>query len=266
MTNRRTFLKSVPAFAAVLGLHANGRLAAQKPSEDVKKAEITNRFRFLRLQTSQLEEMRQFYVKTLGVTQHAKSERSFTATFGATRIEFQKAERGSQPFYHFAFNVPENKFAKAKSWLAERCPLLKDSRTGQDELFFDAWNAHAVYFRDPGGNIGELIARHTLANARDGEFGVDDLLCASEIGLVSDEPAQLVTGIGEAFGLKPYLGNSMFVGDEHGLFVLPPVGRPWIPDRQQNAAVFPVEMTIDGHDQKELRVPNLPYVVRGQPA
>jgi hypothetical protein len=56
---------------------------------------------------------------------------------------------------------------------------------------------------------------------------------AHRIGLVSAEPARLVTGIGDTFGLKPYLGNSLFVGDEYGLFVLPLEGRLWIPESRR---------------------------------
>lgn len=265
VTDRRDFLRSISAFAAVLSWHPGGHLSAQeRTAPPKKKAAGKGRFSLLRLQATHLAEMQRFYAKTLGVPVHAKAEQSFTAAFGETMIEFQQVAGKQEPCYHFAFNVPENKFKQAKGWLADRCPLLKDSRTGADELFFEEWNAHAVYFRDPSGNIGELIARHTLANARDGAFKVQDLLYASEIGLVSPEPARLVAGIGDAFGLKPFLGNSFFIGDEYGLFVLPPEGRPWIPERRQKAAVFAAEVTVTGCGAKAFCAPKLPYRIRGE--
>jgi hypothetical protein len=184
-----------------------------------------------------------------------------TIRFGSTLIEFVEVPETLEPFYHFAFNIPENKFTSAKQWLGRRCPLLRDSETGADELFFKKWNAHAVYFQDPSGNIGELIARHTLPSRTKGGFGAEDILYASEIGLVSPNPDRLVEAIAREFGLKPY-PSTFFMGDERGMFVLPSVDRPWIPERRQKAAVFPVEVELAGRSGKEFRPSELPYVIR----
>jgi hypothetical protein len=264
LSSRRDFLQATSAFAALLSWHPPSYPEAQdKLPPSKEKASGKGRFTSLRLQATRLDELLKFYTNTLGLTLHAQARQSFTILCGETLIEFQQAEK-QEPFYHFAFNIPENKFKLAKNWLEKRCPLLKDSHTSADELFFKQWNAHAVYFQDPSGNIGELIARHTLANAREGGFDVPDILYVSEIGLVSAEPARFVGGLRDVFGLKPYLGNEFFVGDEYGLFVLPPVGRPWIPERRQKAAIFVTDVTITGHGKKELRVPNCPYLIRGE--
>ncbi len=108
----------------------------------------------------------------------------------------------------------------------------------------------------------EFIARHTLPNARSGSFGVEDILYASEIGLVGDQK-RLGQQIMGALGLRRYLGSSMFVGDEHGLFVLAPVGRPWIPERVKAAVVFPAEVTVVGHGRQILDCAGHPYRIRG---
>jgi hypothetical protein len=260
---RREFLRTASAFAALLSYHpAIDVLAQERPAIAIKNAICGPRFRSLKLQANNLDELRSFYTKTLQIPLRAQADQSMTLAFGQTLIEFQRPTGAEAPFYHFAFNIPENKFRAAKEWLQDRCPLLKDNYNGADELFFRNWNAHAVYFSDPSGNVVELIARHTLPNASEGAFSAQDILYASEIGLVAADPDQLVTLIDEAFGLKPYLGDKFFVGDEYGLFVLPRVGRPWIPERRQKAAIFPALVTMAGQGAKVFQVPGLPYLIR----
>ena len=227
------------------------------------KAEQPGRFTFIRLKATRLEEMHRFYGTILGLPLNGETKDSLTVRFGSTLIEFAQGPENDEPFYHFAFNISENKFATAKQWLGQRCPLLRDSEDNADEQFFDIWNAHAVYFQDPSGNIGELIARHTLPSTKEGDFDVEDILYASEIGMVSGDPSELVEAIAREFGLKPY-PSPFFMGDERGMFVLPSVGRPWIPQRRQKAAVFPAEVELTGHGDKELRLSELPYLIRGK--
>lgn len=264
-STRRDFLKQA-GFSAVLAWHLPMLTCADEPVAKTVAPQAA-RFRSVQLRTAQLDEMRQFYTQTLGLPleplKNDREESAFAVRVGESILKFVAAEKGSEPFYHFAFNIPENQFAACKQWLSKRCPLLKENGNGADEIFFAKWNAHAVYFADPSGNIGELIARHTLKNPREGEFTVQSLLCVSEIGLVSAEPAKLERGLAESFGLKPYQGSSMFVGDEHGLFVLPPTGRPWIPERRQKATAFLVEVTLSETGEKTLRVPDMPYWIQG---
>lgn len=203
-STRRRFLQTAAAFATVLSWQPRADSFGQSsPAAARKKPRQAPRFHSIRLQSARLDELRRFYTKTLGIPLLGEDERRISLAFGKTTIHFDEAAQGDDPFYHFAFNIPENKFAEAKAWLRDRCPLLKDNRSGADELYFRDWDAHAVYFEDPGGNIAELIARHTLPNASEGAFTPSDLLYVSEIGLVSPEPNQLVAGLGEAFGLKP---------------------------------------------------------------
>ncbi|MCZ6574658.1 MAG: hypothetical protein O7C98_16010 [Planctomycetota bacterium] len=261
---RRYFLRRSAALFALMHLPGLGCGKTQPTTSRDRPPEAASRGRFahLKLHTHRLDEQRAFYSKTLGLPVVAESKQSFTIEAGGTTLEFEQASDQAAPFYHFAFNIPENKLAKAKQWLIPRCPLLRDSWTGADELFFEAWNAHATYFHDPAGNIVEFIARHTLQNARGGAFGVEDILYASEIGLVGDQE-QLGEQIMGALGVRRYHHSPMFVGDEHGLFVLAPVGRPWIPERVKAAAVFPAEVTVAGHGRQSLECDGHPYRIRG---
>jgi catechol-2,3-dioxygenase len=149
--------------------------------------------------------------------------------------------------YHFAFNIPPQQFAEAKAWIAQRVPPLTD-HTGADEFYFEAWNAHALYFSDPAGNIVELIARHTLASQSHQPFTEQSLLSVSEIGLVTDNVRDTVHLLRTRLGISSYqgTGNDEFtaVGDEAGLFIVVKRGRIWFPDTNKPAAVAPVSVTV----------------------
>src|SRR5205085_3027098 len=134
----------------------------------------------LRLMTDCLAEQRNFYTRTLGLSLLNETEASVTVRAGATRLVFLKTEPGTRPFYHFAFNIPGNKFALAKAWLALRCPLLEVN--GVDQVTHQAWNAQSFYFYDPAGNVVEFIARYNLSKNVSGVFNSHDLLNVSEIG------------------------------------------------------------------------------------
>lgn len=100
----------------------------------------------------------------------------------------QRKTRGSTDCRNgcfYALGVPGHRFAEAAHWLENRVPLLAD-QNGRVEFFFEQWNAHAIYFRDADGNIGELIARHNLETNSEEPFGARSLLGVSEIGWVFD--------------------------------------------------------------------------------
>ena len=39
-----------------------------------------------------------------------------------------------------------------------------------DIVDYSHWNAHSIFFLDPGGNVVEYIARHDLKNGAPGAF------------------------------------------------------------------------------------------------
>jgi catechol 2,3-dioxygenase-like lactoylglutathione lyase family enzyme len=136
-----------------------------------------------RLTTRRLEEQKAFYGRILSLPLVEDDGRVVAFGVGTSRLVFVRAESGGEPLYHFAFDVPRNKFVEAKAWLAGRVDLL--DRDGRDEFEFSSWNATAVYFRDPAGNVVELIARRNLPNDSGRPFGSDGLLRVSEVGVVS---------------------------------------------------------------------------------
>jgi hypothetical protein len=177
----------------------------------------------------------------------------FYAGFGGTGLEFVEGE--GEPFYHFAFLVPGDRFDAAFRWIQGRYELLP--RPGSGELVFDFsfWDALACYFRDPAGSIVELIAHRGVGESgASGPFGGEELLGLSEVGLVGDLQAMALDL--EPLDLRVWSGSVdeglAFVGERARTLILCPVGRGWLPiDRQ--AEPHPVYALMSGSVEGEVR-------------
>lgn len=203
--------------------------------------------RELRLRTGDPYRLGAFYGGLLGLPSFSEAadgqEISFRA--GLTKLTFQQAEPGQQPVYHFAVNIPENKFGEAKKWISSKTALNR--LEGKNETFFDSWNAHALYFEDPAGNIVEFIARHNLANGSAHPFTSEDWLEISEIGIAAANPLALVERLNR-LGLPCLREKSetfMPVGDERGMVIVVSEGRRWFFSRR-DAEFQPFEADIAG--------------------
>lgn len=216
----------------------------------------------VRLFTAKIDELQRFYGQDLGLTVDRVGD-ELTIEAGATRIVFEAVtESDDEPFYHFAFNIPENKLQSARDWQKERSQLIQ--RAGRDVIHFKHWNAHSVFFNDPAGNIVEYIARHDLKNAAEGDFTQSDILYASKIGLVVDDAAATVATVRAMLGMGIYRDNSDFfasLGNEHALLILVKRNRLWTPDKKRAAVVHPLNAAIRGLKVGTLQLPDLGYEV-----
>jgi catechol-2,3-dioxygenase len=219
------------------------------------------RIRELRLLTSRLAEQKEFYTRTLGLPLAHERDGLVAIQAGETRLVFTQAEEGSEPYYHFAFNITENKLAQAKAWIATRhIDLSKDDA---NNWYSKSWNSHAIYFYDPAGNIVEFIARHGLATGQEGPFTGHDILYASEIGLVTDDVVATAERLQEKVGVAIYKGGISqefaALGDEYGLFILSKRGRIWLAS-DKSSQVYPVEVSIQDGNGYEFA--DLPYHIQ----
>jgi catechol-2,3-dioxygenase len=167
--------------------------------------------------------------------------------YGSSRIRFQ---RGPAVCSHFAVNVPPQRFEEAVAQARERVELE------EADVPFPAWRARSAYFFDPGGNIVELIARERAP-------GEDLFLEISEVGLPVADVGAAVEWLESELGLPHFSGdrrNFSAVGDDRGLFIVVPVGRPWL-FTEEPAPDVPVEVTIEGERGGELVVPGSGHVV-----
>lgn len=234
-----------------------GHFALPAFAQDQKPVE----FRRIRLRTSKLSEMRDYYSTTLGLPTTLAGG-ALTVTAGRSVLEFTAAGAGTNPYYHFAFNIPENKLAASMEWLRPRCPIFK-SADGREVYNFANWNAHSCYFHDPAGNILEFIARHTLANSASGGFAVRDILNVSEIALVAQELPAIAEKLKSDLGVRDYPGTSsgfMPIGNEHGLFILMTTGRAMLGGTAL-AEQHPVEVVMRDDRRRRLSWEGLPFLV-----
>jgi len=270
--DRRRFLGwTAAAFFAAHGCNATEE--GKPPSQSGKGEKGEPRIRSLELlSAAPLAAMKDFYHQSLGLRVEEKSER-LTVHAGKTRLMFRKAPADAgKPFYHFAFNIPENKIVAAHRWQKERTPLLPIPKRLQDSKFPDEvvdyshWNAHSIFFFDPAGNVVEYIARHDLGNAAPGEFRSEDILYASEIAFVVDDVAATATKLRQFAGVDQYRGASdqfAAIGDEQGLLLVMKRGRVISFDAPEKKAVsiFRTTAVVRGDRPTRYLVPDFPYEI-----
>jgi catechol-2,3-dioxygenase len=203
----------------------------------------------LQLQTADLDRQRDFYTSVFGLVPLPGPAGELGFQIGWSRLVFRQAPAGQSGVYHFAFNIPANQFAAAESWARRQLSLIGDA-AGADTFHFASWDAHALYFADPAGNIVELIARHGLDNASDAPFGGASLLCVSEIGIAAADVLALAGRLQALTGAPVYRGqpDATFtpLGDEHGLLILVPQGRVWYPNTGRPARPLPLTAQVEG--------------------
>lgn len=205
--------------------------------------------RLLILETTRLEELKDFYTRVLDWPPADESEGSFTLELQDTEIEFRRHMGELQPFYHFAINIPANKIEEAREWLKQRVQLLWLDDYNSDIAEFTNWNARSVYFLDPAGNIVELIARFDLNNERTEAFSPRQFISVSEIGLVVPA-AEMQTKAEEVlddfrlsmYSKQPPQENFKAIGNDEGLFIVVPEQRNWYPLHDRPAIMAPLKI------------------------
>jgi catechol 2,3-dioxygenase-like lactoylglutathione lyase family enzyme len=170
-----------------------------------------------------LEKLAAFYGGTLGLPVEGGA-----IAVGETTLRFEPGD--GEPFYHFALLVPGDRFDAAHAWAGEGVELLGGV------FDFENWEARAVYFEDPAGNIVELIGHRGLEeNGRSGAFSAGELVGFSELGLVGDKRRLFTSAVPTELGLELWSGSLdepdalAFVGEKGRTLILAPTGRGWLP-------------------------------------
>lgn len=261
MPSRRDFL--IQSSAAVVASSAMAQ-PEQRQDTNPKPRGILR----LNLRTSKLSELRTFYRDTLKLPLTTDKSEQLTIQAGSTELTFTPAD--GDPFYHFAFNIPENQLAASKRWLISRgIEVLRKPGSSHsqspDEYHFESWNAHAIYFLDPAGNILEFIARHNLKNASDGDFTESNILYASEIGIVVDDVRTAAERAASELELNHFVNppSDKFaaIGDDHRLLIIVKKGRPWNIAGNRTAAIFPTQAVLAGREERTLSLPEALYTI-----
>ena len=164
-------------------------------------------------------------------------ERFYAGMTGETTLRFRAA--AGDPFYHFALLVPGDRFDAANAWADERFELLGDV------FDFENWDARAVYFLDPAGNVVELIAHRGLEeNGREGAFDAAEIVGFSELGLVGNRAENLrMSRLPLWSGTIDDPESLAFVGEKGCTLILAEEGRGWLPTGRP-AEMHPVEFEL----------------------
>src|SRR5690349_14393235 len=101
--------------------------------------------RQLILDTSELDTLREFYGKILGLPVTVLTNERIKIGIGMTELHFQQSSAGD-PFYHVAINIPSNKIEEARQWLQQRVHLMRIEQYNGEVADFVSWHARSIYF------------------------------------------------------------------------------------------------------------------------
>lgn len=203
----------------------------------------------LHLLSDNIIETELFYNNVLNVKTEDKNLNTVSFNVGSTKIIFIQTKTNIKPVYHFAFDIPNNKFEEAFEWMKARTQLIPVIDENNFVSKFDLWNAKSFYFYDNNLNLLELICRFDVNNETKKPFDSSSILYASEIGIVSESASQTADFLTNKYGIKKFTkqaGTDSFtaLGDDYGLLVLVNNQRNWFPTNDL-AKSFPTKIVFD---------------------
>lgn len=190
----------------------------------------------LHLLAENLEEAAAFYQGLIEFEILHQDKQLLTLATGDTQLHFRPAN-GAPALYHFAFEVPNNKFEDAYQWFSERVelmPITPDSFIAD----FVNWKAKSFYFRDNQGNILECIARFHSNTHSTQKFNSRSINYISEIGIVTDDITHTIHQVKQDFDVPVFSRQSVLpefaaLGNDEGLFIVSAPRRPWYPTKTE---------------------------------
>jgi catechol-2,3-dioxygenase len=202
------------------------------------------------LDTADPAAMQAFYARVLQLSPELDAEQA-SLRAGRTRLTFRAAPLDEHLRYHIAFRVPLARFDAARQWVAAHIPLI--TADGSEIIVHRDWDAVALYFRDPAGNILECIARRS--EQTDSAEAVNTpvfIQSVCEVGLVVDDVHATTQLLRDRLGIAPFHGSeSEFftaLGTETGLLIVVRQGREWYPSTGVAAEPAPLQLTLTGND------------------
>jgi catechol-2,3-dioxygenase len=203
----------------------------------------------LHLLADNLKAVTDFYGDLLGFDLLHRDEHLVTVSAGETLLHFRPSH-GAPAVYHFAFEVPNNRFDDAYQWFLDHVkliPITVDSYIAD----FANWKAKSFYFYDTQGNILECIARFHADTASREKFSSHSINYISEIGIVVDHVAQTIEHVQDDFNIhvfvrQPPLADFAALGDDQGLFIVAANDRPWYPTNIRSCKC-PIGIVFEQH-------------------
>lgn len=215
----------------------------------------------VRIQSSNILALFSFYKEVLEMDL-IQSGNGISISAGETKLIFEEAVEAEKPFYHFAFNIPSNQFEEAFEWVKKRADLLWLKNYNSFIADFVNWHAKSFYFKDPAGNILEMIERFDLKDDVDEPFSSRQIRNVSEIGLVfpadtfdKEVDALMKNYSLDYFAKQPPLPHFRAIGNDEGLFIVVPENRAWFATENESK-IYKTEVTfIDKNNLHKLILP-----------
>ena len=185
----------------------------------------------LEILSDDLAATEKFYKKTLGLIPFFTEKDALFFQVGFTKLIFKKSE-GLKPVYHFAIDVPNNRFFDAHHHIKQHTDIIPVE--GEEIGIFVNWDAKSFYFYDNNGNIVECITRYPNRAYDDEPFSNRSFISISEIGLVTNNVNELADTFVKEEGVpifkrQPRSDTFTASGDDEGLFIIAAKGRDWYP-------------------------------------
>jgi catechol-2,3-dioxygenase len=199
------------------------------------------------LLSDNLAETEKYYRAVLGLEPYSKDGKVFlTYKIGGTELIFKKSDN-KKPVYHFAIDVPNNRFFDCHNIISQRTKVL-DVEPGNQIANFVNWDAKSFYFLDNNGNIAEIITRYPTKSYDAAPFSAKTYMSISEVGLVTGNVTDLADRLIKEEGLpvfkrQPQGDHFAALGDDEGLILLSERGRNWYPTNIP-AQSFPVRVVF----------------------
>jgi len=216
------------------------------------------------LRTGKLEELKRFYTGPLGLPLAEEEADAFAVSAGPATLRFSRCGRELRPYYHAAFHIAAGRAGEAAGSLAAAGIEPYRFPDGSHTAYSRSWHAASVYFRDPAGNILELIAHADGPWTNAAGAGPHGIASLAEIGLPVADVRGTAAALNEAFGLGVHRddGDERFaaIGDEEGMLILSRVGRIWV-GSDREARVFPTAVKLAGVRAGEWSADGIPYRV-----
>lgn len=185
----------------------------------------------LELLSDDLPATEKFYKKVLGLIPAFTEKNALFFQVGFTKLIFRKSDN-LKPVYHFAIDVPNNRFFDAHHSIKEQTSIIPVE--GEDIANFVNWDAKSFYFYDNNGNIVEFITRYPNHAYDTDPYSSKSYISISEIGLVTNNVKELADTLSREEGVpifkrQPRSDTFTVSGDDEGLFVIAAKGRDWYP-------------------------------------
>ncbi|MBX7203260.1 MAG: hypothetical protein K1X77_09325 [Bacteroidia bacterium] len=219
-------------------------------------------------QQSQLSKQAFFWNQIMGFELVASSATGFSVMVGNSKLTFRKGQTGYGGIYNFTLDVPENQIESVRLWVLKRSGIVPNAETNAEIQHKSKLNAHSLYFRDPVGNLIECIARHDLANAREGEFDQTMFTGISNVSVVTRNVKDCGDTLYKYFQYAGVDGTSnsvKLVGGNSGTLTLHIPTRPFFPTEDIVAFPYRIEIVISNPSNQAFKLPGTETFIRSEP-